>query len=164
MLYTRIIGNLDVDSPLRIQSGDADTVDVCWQELHQRALRKVSRTGRPVRILLSNQDRLRHGDILGDESGSGPPVVVRLTPAEILVARVSNPGAMGIVALELGNLHVPVEILGEELLIAPDGPAEGVLATHGIPAKRQVRQFHPRRCAGMPEILVSPRLRIVERT
>ena len=36
-------------------------------------------------------------------------------------------------ALELGNLHVPVEITSEELLVAPDGPVQEVLERMNLP-------------------------------
>jgi urease accessory protein UreE len=35
-------------------------------------------------------------------------------------------------ALELGNLHVPVEIMADEVLVAPDGPVEEVFERMGL--------------------------------
>ncbi|HET6249532.1 MAG TPA: hypothetical protein VFE47_17725, partial [Tepidisphaeraceae bacterium] len=64
--------------------------------------------------------------------------------------------SMGIVCLELGNLHAPTELAGEEILIAPDGPVESALVKLGIEYRREVRKFQPRPCAGMPQLRFSP--------
>lgn len=45
----------------------------------------------------------------------------------ILAIRPRSNRELFALALEFGNLHVPVEITSNEMLVAPDGPVEEVL-------------------------------------
>jgi urease accessory protein UreE len=51
----------------------------------------------------------------------------------VLVARPRSRRECFALAIELGNLHVPVEITTDAILVAPDGPVEEVLERMGVP-------------------------------
>ena len=57
---------------------------------------------------------------------------VRHAPT-ILVIRPRSNRELFALALELGNLHVAVEITADEVLVAPDGPVEEVLERMNLP-------------------------------
>jgi urease accessory protein UreE len=67
---------------------------------------------------------------------------------------------MGMVALVIGNLHAPAQIVGDEVFIAPDGPVESALNDLKIRFERQVRLFQPHRCTGMPTLSISPEFEV----
>ena len=155
MLCERILGNVEADafafsSPPR----QRDELEIRWWELDRRALRKTTRSGRHVRVLLPLGQALADGDVLFDDGAV--LIVLRVAPAEVLVVRPRDATEMGIVALVIGNLHAPAEVIGWQILIAPDGPVEAALRELGVPFERQVRRFRPLRCAGMPELQISP--------
>ena len=139
-----------------------DQVDVAWWELNWRALRKTTRGGRQIRILLPLGQTIRDGALLSDAEGQGR-IRVCLLPCELLVILPRNLGEMGALALELGNLHIPAEVVDGTVRVVADGPAEAVASDLSIPFRRQVGLFHPRRCAGMPELQISPEFRTIGR-
>lgn len=149
MLSDRILGNVNDDPPTGPWSGRRqDVVDVRWHECGRRALRKTTRGGRPLRILLPLGVGLRHGDVLAD-LGDGI-AVVHVEPAEVLVVRPRDPAELARVALEIGNLHAPVAVEGGDLIVIPDGPVEAVLGELGVPHDRQHRRFVPDRLIAAP--------------
>ena len=159
MLCERILGNVEADpSLLSSPPRRPDELEIRWWELDRRALRKTTTGGRDVRVLLPLGQALADGDVLYDNGET--LIVLRVIPEEVIVVRPRDMAEMGIVALVTGNLHAPAEILADDILIAPDGPVEAALSELGIAYQRQVRAFHPRRCAGMPTLQISPGLEV----
>ena len=148
-----MLGTIEEYAGSSIASRQIDELDIEWWELDRRALRKTTRSGISLRILLPIGESLADGQVLFDD---GSLVVLRVSPAEILVIRPGDARTMGIVCLALGNLHAPAEISGDEVLVAPDGPVEATLPELGIAFRREVRKFQPRRCAWMPQWRLSP--------
>jgi len=145
MLVDRVLANVFAPGcPPDFRDRPRDLVDVPWHRLHDRAVRATSRGGRAVRVLLGLGAGLADGDVLADDAGT--LLVVHVPPADVLVARPAAADVLAKIALELGNLHVPVEVTAEaELLVHPDGPAEGVLRAHRVPYARERRTFQPLR-------------------
>ncbi len=138
MLCERILGNLDLEPA---PSAAIDWLDLSWFDCAQRALRRQSRAGTSIRILLGIGQHLRHGDILArDASGI---IAVNLIPADVLVARPRSLREMGQLAVEFGNLHQPVQITADELIVLYDGPTEGIFNRRGQPHRRERRRFIP---------------------
>ena len=86
-------------------------------------------------------------------------VVAKVT--EVLVVRSAEANSLALLALELGNLHIPTEIIDGELRTIPDGPAQQAITQLGLAFERRVVRFQPRRCAGMPQVRVADDVRIV---
>jgi urease accessory protein UreE len=137
-----------------------DELELAWWDLDRRAFRKTTRAGTMVRVLLSPGRDLRHGDVLSDADVM-LRVGVSVKPSEILVVRPPDASAMGVLALELGNLHIPTEIVDGILRTISDGPSEQVISRLGLAFERQIIRFQPRRCAGMPQVRLSDDLRVV---
>jgi len=156
MFCDRIVIQSNDGEPLREAD---DYLDVEWWELDRRALRKTTRGGRSIRILLPLGSAIQHGDLLSDGDGS---VLIQacVIPRELLIIRPRDSTEMGLLALEMGNLHIPTEIVDCTIRVSADGPAEEVAAELGIPYERQLARLQPRRCAGMPEVQMSSNFRI----
>jgi urease accessory protein UreE len=139
MLCERILGNLDLEPA---PNDGIDWLDLSWFECAQRAFARKSRGGTSIRILLSVGQHLRHGDILVRDASS-ITVAVNLIPTDVLVARPRSLCEMGQLAVEFGNLHQPVQITADELIVLFDGPTEGVLNRNSVPHLREKRRFVP---------------------
>jgi urease accessory protein UreE len=118
-----------------------DFVDVTWHQTLRRTLRQRSRGGREVGILLPIGQRIAHHAILFEDEHVR--VAVNVLPTEVFIARPGTIEAMGKLALELGNLHVPVQIAGDALITPADGPAEEVLDRLGISYVQKAERFEP---------------------
>jgi urease accessory protein UreE len=68
----------------------------------------------------------------------------------VWVAEFADAGSLAAAALELGNLHVPVEVVTDgslppALVTPPDGPTRGVLDRLAATWRSEVRRFQPLR-------------------
>ena len=159
MLCERVLGNVESEPGwLAGRQRVRDELDVQWWELRRRALRKTTRGGRSVRILLPLGQSLKQGDVVFDDGST--LVTVCVAQSEVFVAVPGGIEALALACLDLGNLHVPVQLSGAELWVAPDGPAEAALRGLGVKFELQMRRFCPRFCPGMPEVALAPDLRI----
>jgi urease accessory protein UreE len=144
MLCDRVLGNLGSADPARYAGKQEDAVDVGWRDCLRRAIRTRSRRGRRLGILLPLGTTLRHGDVLFEDDAHF--VTVRVRPCEVWVADFADGVSLATAALELGNLHVPVEVSAPfQLVTPPDGPARGVLDRHAAAWRQEVRRFTPAR-------------------
>lgn len=140
MLIEQVVGNLltqDISEPI-------DWLDLTWSECAQRAVRRPTRGGVMVRVLLPLGQSLRHGDILiRGKSGQSSTIVVNLIPCPVLVITPRDLQVWAQVAYELGSLHVPVQLDGEKLVTLCDGPIEGLLERLEVPFLMQTLRFEP---------------------
>ena len=73
-------------------------------------------------------------------------VTVNLLPCEVWVAEFDDAMLLANAALELGNLHLPVEATANgQLVTPPHGPARGVLDRHAKHWRPEVQRFQPLR-------------------
>ena len=145
MLCDRVLGNIYSDPTGRYAGRVRDALELTWRDCTRRAVRGRTTNGRCVGVLLPVGINLRHGDVLTDE-GDAEIVVVDVAMCEAWVAEFADAASMATAALELGNLHVPVEVAGElRLVTLPDGPTRGVLDRLASAWKAEVRRFQPLR-------------------
>jgi urease accessory protein len=146
MLCDRILDNLDSPTAATLIADRAvDYLDVTWADLHRRSVRLITRGGRRVGVLLALNVRLRNGDVIF--VGEGDVIVVNHLPCDVLAGRPPTARQMGLVACELGNLHLPVEVGEGEIVTIPDGPAEAAFRAHGVPFCAENRRFSPLRAS-----------------
>jgi urease accessory protein UreE len=137
MICERVIGHVTDDA------ANVDWIDITWLQTVRRALRLKSRSGRAVDILLPRGAQLRHGDVVA--TVDGVPLAIWVGPCELLILQTANVAQASLVALELGNLHVAVEVQGDRLLTPDDGPAREIAHRHSIAFSTCVGRFHPLR-------------------
>ena len=158
MICDRILGNIyaaaaagDARACGTATSPPHDVVELAWFECFRRALRKKTRAGVTIRVLPPLGTTLQHGDVLGDDNRN-PAAAVELLPCELWLVSPRDQVEMGVIAAELGNLHVPLEVRADgTLLVLPDGPAEGVLRRYGTRHERVTSRFSPLRGSVLEE-------------
>jgi urease accessory protein UreE len=72
-------------------------------------------------------------------------IEVHVLPCEVLVAEFADATSLANAALELGNLHVPVEAAGLRLITLPDGPTRAVVNRYASTSRLENRRFNPLR-------------------
>ena len=149
-----------LDRVLAVDGPCDDELELAWWELDRRAFQKTTRAGAMVRVVLPRVCCLRHGNVLSGADAT-VRVGVRVKPCEVLMVQPPDSTAMGLLSLELGNLHILTEIVDGVLRTIPDGPAEQACSQLGLAFERQVVRFQPRRCAGMPQVRLSNGFRVV---
>lgn len=135
MLVESPLGNLldgSIASPKEL-----DWLDLSWSEADQRAMKKRTRAGTEVRILLRLGLRLRHGDLITDG------IAINVLPCDLLVAYPRTSSEWAKASFELGNLHVPIQVLPDRLITLADGPTEAILCRLGILFNQHHDRFEP---------------------
>jgi urease accessory protein len=162
LLCDRVLGNVATLPPNRFDGKSADPLSLTWLDCTRRAIRARSASGRDVGILLPLGVSIAHGDVLHEDDAAY--VVVEVQPCELWLVRAASPAALARVALELGNLHAPVEVTPDgELLTPPDGPTEGALRRHGATYTLSHRRFTPLRATVTSGLSVAKGLKVVAR-
>lgn len=127
----------DVLGRLQGNESNVEYVSVNWEECARRRLRKVTDRGTEVVIDLPPGPPLADGDILIRETQR--TIAVRMLPADILVARPASLREMGTLCYQIGNLHQPVWV-GEEEVVLPDEPQnEALLQRSHLPYAKERR-------------------------
>jgi urease accessory protein UreE len=154
MICEEIIGNL-YDGSAPATGAPVDWLDLQWHQCARRALRARTRGGAQLRILLPVGRSLRHGDVLRYNDGAAAAIVgVNQLQTTVLVVRPRDLHRGCSIALELGNLHVPVEVTDDEIVLLPGGPGEGVLKRYGETCGTELRRFAPAR-ATIPQFAIA---------
>lgn len=139
MLVESPIGRLDSD-----EAAGIDWLDLTWVECGRRALRKITRGGRELRILLRLGITLFHRDMLWRSADGDNTIAVHVIPADVLILSPTDAHHLAAATFELGNLHAAVELLpGNRIATAFDGPALGVCEKLKIPHEVRSHRFQP---------------------
>ena len=110
----------------------------------QRSARKFAATGvkgLSVEIDLHEPRRLRTDDLL--ELDDGTLVDVVAAPEPILEARVADAAGMVRLAWQLGDRHVPVQVLANRIRVQGTEAAETLLKSFGVKTARIEAPFEP---------------------
>jgi urease accessory protein UreE len=142
MLVDRILGNI-ADPRGAFAAAAQDPLELTWRQCTLRALRARSMGGQDLSLLLPPGTYVRHGDVLVEVEARA--IVVAVIPCEVWVATFEQPGTLAAAALELGNLHVPVEVQGSHLITVPGGPVQGVFGRYADSWHVEIRHFQPLR-------------------
>jgi urease accessory protein UreE len=135
MLCDRVLRNLGDDRP-----GSGIAVPLTWQECRARAIQKALPDGRPLRVILPPGVILRHGDVIHDEPGE--LIHIDLIPTDVLAIQANADQQVGLI-YAFGNLHLPLQVDGGQIITPADGPAMTVLRELGLTAVRDRRRFDP---------------------
>lgn len=126
-----VLGHLHGEEP------NVEFVSVGWEECARRRLRKTTDRGTEVVIDLPPGPPLADGDVIYREAQW--TIAVRMLPAEVLVARPASLQEMGTLCYQIGNLHQPVWV-GENEVVLPDEPQnEALLQRVNLPYTKEKR-------------------------
>jgi urease accessory protein UreE len=140
---------------------EVDFIDLDWHEC-KRLLKKRSRGGRDVRVLLSADKCLQHGDVLYEDATVILSINVR--PMELIVAGPASTHRLLELALELGNLHWPTQVIADRILFPEHPTAMIVIERLNISWSKEIRRFEPADLMAAPSADVSQDIQVVRRS
>jgi len=114
------------------QAGGEAVVDTVILDLDQRRSQRgtfVGTSGARYDVDLSEPVLLRMGDLLVLEEGAFVEVVAEAEP--LIEVRANDTDALARVAWQLGDRHIPVEILANRLRLRPDAAIEKMVVALG---------------------------------
>jgi urease accessory protein UreE len=91
-------------------------------------------------------------------------IAIHVVPCELIVAKITDSRKLALLALEIGNLHLPAQVEKDEIAFIEDGPVMEVLDTMQIPWTKQHRRFDPAQVISVPSVDLSPALRTIIRS
>jgi urease accessory protein len=159
MWVERVLGN--VRDGIELPAGPVDSIDIRWDECG-RILKSRTRDGEPIRVLLPPGSQLRHGDVLVAEDDDRR-VVVNVSPCDVIVARPADARDMGILCLELGNLHWPTQVTETEVVFIEDGPPFAVVEQLKVSWSRESRRFEPTPIGSGPGVGLARGFKVIRR-
>ncbi len=107
-----------------------DYLEVEWDELGKRILRKQSESGVDVALMLDEGETLEPGHKIYEDDER--EIVVRTPLEPVYVIQPAGIQEMGTVAFELGNRHTPCLIEGREIIVRRDHTLESIFTETGV--------------------------------
>ncbi|MDB5171276.1 MAG: urease accessory protein UreE [Phycisphaerales bacterium] len=158
MWCEKILRNAANEDPAQWAGRDVDVVEIAWDECRP-VLKKRSRGGEEVRLLLPVNQTLRHGDVLWEDDRR--VLMIEVTPCEVIVVRPASSREAAAIALELGNLHVPTQITETEIIFIEEKSAAEVLEKWKATFAREKRRFAPTPVIAMPGVRAAGNFKVI---
>jgi len=136
MKTTAVIGNIEEN---HYSHKNREWIELDWEELNKRILRKKTNTGRDIAIALDEHKPLKVGDIVFEDEQI--QVVVRTKKEEVYVIKPTSMTEMGKVAFELGNRHTPCLVSELEVVVRFDETLERLFDEVGVAYEKTERRF-----------------------
>lgn len=155
MLITKVIGNIGTEE--EIAGKQTEWIELDWEELSKRILRKETDQGTDVALSLEQQEHhedhehhdhddhhhehqpLQYGDILFEDDSRRIAVRTKMEP--VIVISPKNMTEMGKTAFELGNRHTPALIEENEVIVRVDHTLNKLLDEVGVAYETTERRF-----------------------
>ena len=160
MLITKVIGNIGTEE--EIAGKKTEWIELDWEELSKRILRKETDQGTDVALSLEQHDDdhdhhshdhgdhdghdhhherqpLQYGDILFEDDERLIAVRTKMEP--VIVISPKNMTEMGKTAFELGNRHTPALIEENEVIVRADHTLNKLLDEVGVAYETTERRF-----------------------
>ncbi|WP_432362078.1 urease accessory protein UreE [Sporosarcina sp. UB5] len=136
MLITKIAGNLnDIES----SDKNIDWLEVEWEDLNKRIMRKETENGTEVAISLESGNTLRYGDVLYEDENT--LIAIRTKLEKVYVIKPKTMQEMGKMAFEIGNRHTMCIIEEDEILVRYDETLEKLIDEVGVSYEQSERRF-----------------------
>ena len=136
MIITKALGQLkDFNS----SGKQIDWLELEWEELNKKILRKDTVSGREVAISLEESGSLRYEDVLFEDEDT--LIVIRTKLEKVYVITPKTMQEMGKMAFEIGNRHTPCIIEDEEILVRYDHTLEKLMDEVGVSYEQAERRF-----------------------
>lgn len=136
MVITKIVGNLDDVSST---NKNIDWLELEWEDLNKRILRKETESGKDIAISLENSGTLRYGDILYEDKNTLIAIRTKLEKAFVIKPKTMR--EMGKIAFEIGNRHTACIIEDDEILVRYDHTLEKLIDEVGVAYEQSERRF-----------------------
>lgn len=136
MVITKIAGHLDDYKSL---DKTIDWLELEWEELNKRILRKQTENGTDVSISLESSGHLHYGDVLYEDENT--LIAIRTKLEKVYVITPKTMKEMGKMAFEIGNRHTPCIIEENEILVRYDHTLEKLMDEVGVSYEQSERRF-----------------------
>ncbi|MBM7570478.1 urease accessory protein UreE [Aquibacillus albus] len=136
MLTKAVVGNIDIEG---FNHRKREWVELDWEELNKRILRKKTDKGTDVAIALEDKQPLKVGDIVYQDDHV--QVVIRTKKEKVYVIYPDSIVQMGKMAFELGNRHTPCLISDDEIVVRYDETLERLFEEVGVKYEQTERRF-----------------------
>ncbi|MCT2534166.1 urease accessory protein UreE [Aquibacillus koreensis] len=136
MLTKAVIGNVETGEQ---EHQNREWIELDWEELNKRILRKKTDKGTDVAIALDDKQPLKVGDILYQDDKL--QVVIRTKKEKVYVVYPNSIVQMGKMAFELGNRHTPCLISENEIVVRFDETLERLFEEVGVDYEQTERRF-----------------------
>jgi urease accessory protein len=136
MLVQSIIGNVKKQE---IDADKLEWIELDWEELGKRILRKKTDKGRDVAISLDDDQHLHFGDIVYQDDRAVIAVRTKLEPAYVISPKSLK--EMGKVSWELGNRHTPCLVNESEIVVRFDETLEAIFEKVNVAYEKTERRF-----------------------
>ncbi|WP_318616656.1 urease accessory protein UreE [Sporosarcina sp. YIM B06819] len=153
MLITKVIGNVGTEE--EIAGKKTEWLELDWEELNKRILRRETDHGTDIALSLEHHDEddhdhdhghhhhnrqpLQYGDILFEDSERRIAVRTKMEP--VIVISPKDMTEMGKTAFELGNRHTPALIEENEVIVRADHTLNKLLDEVGVAYETTERRF-----------------------
>jgi urease accessory protein len=117
-----------------------DSVALTWEQRHKSRQKLLTVQGRKVALALPTGTRLHAGDLLPTAEGW---IEVELAPEDVLLIRPRSLQETAFVAYQIGNRHLPLEIVEQGLKTLYEPVLEIYLMQQSIPVERVQLPFAP---------------------
>lgn len=132
MILEKILGNI---KDTNIEGCHVEKIYIDNEDLLKRIIRVTSDHGHEYGISLSGEEKLKDGDILLNDGHN--VVVVKVNSEDVLVIKPGSITAMGKIAHEIGNKHLPAQFKEDNMIIQYDAVVEEGLKRDKIPYSRE---------------------------
>ena len=117
-----------------------DSVSIEWHEANKRIMHKKTTSGKEVILKFLNENQqLTEGDILFENADT--IIVVEILPCDAIIVKPKTVLEIASVCYEIGNKHLPMFYLNDELLIAFELPLYNLLTQTGYDVQRGDRKL-----------------------
>lgn len=136
MIFTKTIGNI---SNLKSPHKNVDWLEIDWEDLNKKILRKQTMSGKDISISLQEGGHLHYGDILYEDDDT--LIAIRTKLEKVYVITPKTMQEMGKMAFELGNRHTQCIIDNNEILVRYDHTLEKLMDEVGVSYEESDRRF-----------------------
>jgi urease accessory protein len=136
VVVTKIRRHLD---DFELSDKDIDWLELEWEELNKRILRKSTTRGVDIAIRLEEGQALHYGDVLYEEDDT--LIAIRTKREKAFVIKPKTMREMGEIAFKIGNRHTPCIIEDEGILIRYDHTLQELIDEVGVAYEQSERRF-----------------------
>jgi urease accessory protein len=117
-----------------------DRLALTWEQRQKSRQKLLTAQGKEVALALPTGTRLQAGDLLPTAEGW---IEVQLAPEDVLLIRPRSLREAVFVAYQIGNRHMPLEIVDQGLKTLYEPVLEAYIVQQGIPVERTQLPFTP---------------------
>ncbi|MBM7634719.1 urease accessory protein UreE [Geomicrobium sediminis] len=137
MIITEVLGNIQNGHP---EKETKEWLEVEWEELNKRRMRRTTDQGREIAIKLEDAQHLHVGDVLYEDHDV--QIVLRTKMEPVFVVYPKSMQEMGKASFELGNRHTPCLVEEDRITVRYDATLERLFNEIGVQYERESQRFN----------------------